>query len=124
MARYPSGISSELPEPTEDIAAWLACVLVAIDEQPLKTSAPCANPECVEPVDYLGTGAAPLYCSASCRARSSALRRRTEQQLTVIEQLLDKTHYRHGVPRDELRARANILRWWLTRLDGRLEDGR
>lgn len=119
MARYPSGIASALPEPSGDTAVRLAHVLVAIDEQPLGTSAPCVNPECGGPVDYLGTGVAPLYCSTSCRARASALRGRAEQQLTVIEQLLDETRYRHGVPRDDLRARANILRWWLARLGTR-----
>lgn len=117
MARYLSGISSELPEPTGDTAAWLARVLVAIDEQPLGTSAPCANPECAGPVDYLGAGGpSPLFCSSSCRARASALRRRAEQQLEIIERLLGETRSKHGVPRDELRARANILRWWRARL--------
>lgn len=117
MARYPSGISSELPEQAGDTATWLARVLVAIDEQPLGTSALCANPECGGPVDYLGAGGpSPLYCSGSCRARASALRRRAKQQLEVIEKLLDETRSKHGVPRDQLRARANILRWWLARL--------
>lgn len=128
MARYPSGISSALPNPIGDTEVWLAHVLVAIDEQPLGTSAPCANPECSGPVDYLGTGAAPLYCSTSCRARASALRGRAEQQLMTIEQLLDETRYRHGVPRERLRARANLLRWWLARLGTRsdrlIEDDR
>lgn len=123
MSRYPSGISAELPEPMGDSGAWLARVLVAIDEQPLGVSAPCANPECVGPVDYLGgVGPASLYCSSTCRSRASALRHRAAQQLEVIERLLQQTRLRKGVPRDELRARARLLRWWLARLDAHRAD--
>ncbi len=117
MSRYHSGISAHLPERVDDPKAWLAQVQLAIDDQPIGESAPCMNPECGRPVDFTGKGGpAPLYCSGRCRARASRMRERASQQLDVLEELLEATKHHHGVPREDLRARASLLRWWLTRL--------
>lgn len=122
MPRYPSGLGADLPESTDDARVWLAQVVLAMVEQPLGASAPCMNPECAEPVDYLGGGGpAPLYCSKGCRSRASTLRHTARRQLDVVNGLLDATRYMRGVPRDDLQARANQLRWWLARLATRDE---
>lgn len=62
MARYPSGLGVDFPPQTDDVRTWLARVSVAMDAQPIGTSAPCMNPECAGPVDYIGNGPSPLYC--------------------------------------------------------------
>lgn len=123
MAHHPSGIHGPLPgDNVTDPRARLAQLLPAIDDHPIGTTAPCANPECSGPVDYLGHGRPPLYCSSSCRARAAGMRRDATQQLQLIERTLTEAHGMHGVPRDELRTRAKQLRWWLDRL-GRHAEG-
>lgn len=118
MSRYHSGISAHLPEsPGGDPKAWLAQVQLAIDEQPLGQSAPCMNPECGRPVDFTGRGGpAPRYCSTTCRTKTAKMRQRATQQLDVLEGLLETTKHQRRVPREGLRARASLLRWWLARL--------
>lgn len=116
MAKYPSGISRNLPEPTADRAAWRNQLAFAIDNQPLGQSAACLNPECTQPVDYIAaTGPPLLYCSRYCCNRAATLRQRITQQLQVIDTALSQTNAR-GISRDDLRERARHLRWWLTRL--------
>lgn len=121
MDRFPSGLGSELPEQVEDRRAWPARVLVAVDEHPIGQSAPCQNPECGRPVDYTGYGPASMYCSGTCRSRAATMRRNAQQQLDVIERLLAATKHQAGVPRENLRTRAGMLRWWLARLATREE---
>lgn len=119
--RYPSGIASTLPDqPGGDPKVWAAQVVLAASATPLGQSAPCMNPECGGPVDYIPThpGTPPRYCSSSCRNRASALRVRARQQLDVIDRLLAATKGKHDVPRDVLLERARQLTWWLDRLDG------
>lgn len=118
MTTYPSGLTSPLPERGQDAAAWGRHLALAIDDQPLGQCAPCLNPECVGPVDYVpGRGPALLYCSTYCRNRTFALRQRLTQQLHIIDTALGSDYARvRGLPRDELRDRARHLRWWLARL--------
>lgn len=118
MATYPSGLTSPLPQGGDDTAAWGRHLALAIDDQPLGQCAPCLNPECAGPVDYVpGPGPALLYCSTYCRNRTSTLRDRLTQQLHVIDTALSPQNTRvRGLPRDQLHARARHLRWWLARL--------
>lgn len=118
MARYPSGIASTLPgDEVNDPRVRLTRMLLAMDEHPIADTAPCMNPECVRPVDYLGRGDLRLYCSSTCRARVSAMRRRARQQIDLITRTLEDTKHKKGVPRDELHARTQKLRAWLARLE-------
>lgn len=118
--RFPSGLIRPLPSLDEaegDIGAWLARVVLAMDQQPVGTTAPCVNPECNGPVDRVpGVKFTTLYCSSTCRNRTSALRRSCQQQLEVIDALLEVTKFKQRVPRQELRERAAMIRWWLARL--------
>lgn len=117
-ARYPSGLTRELPEP-DNGTAWPHLLDLAIDDQPLGTVAACLNPECGQPVHFEHDvrGPAGLYCSHHCRSRTSYLRTRATQQLAVIETALGpKGRYVRGLPRAELRDRARHLKWWLARL--------
>lgn len=117
-ARYPTGLTSPLPTP-DSSDSWPRILDLAIDDQPLGTTAPCLNPECGQGVNYDldARGPSPLYCSAFCRTRTSDLRIRVTQQLQVIESALS-AHYRRtrGVPRTELRDRQRHLKWWHARL--------
>lgn len=61
------------------------------------------NPECGDPVDFVGTGALNLYCSTTCRSRASTLRGIPLQQLAAVERTLADAYYMHGIPRDDLR---------------------
>lgn len=118
MARYPTGLTRPLPEP-DNSDAWPRGLDLAIDDQPLGTTAPCLNPECVEAVDYDldARGSGPLYCSHFCRSRTSDLRVRVAQQLQVIDTALGPDYrYARGVHRTELRDRQRHLMWWLARL--------
>ena len=121
MARFPSGITPIPGADVDDVRTRIAQMAIAMDSQPLGMSAPCMNPECASPVDVLGRGPAVLYCSTTCRARAATLRRLAQEQLELIERTLRESHHRHGVPRDELRTRAQQLRWWLARLSTRAE---
>lgn len=122
MARYPSGITSPLPgDDVPDVHVRLAQMALAIEEQPIAATAPCANPECVQPVDFLGHGHPARYCSSTCRSRAATMRRLAAQQIDLIERTLEEGKHLHSVPRDELRARVNQLRWWLTHLPRRDE---
>lgn len=117
--RYPSGISSTLPDADgDDTPVWLARVRLEMGMTPIGESAPCMNPECAGPVDFIrgSQGEARLYCSRRCSNRASQLRLRARQQLDVIDRLLEATKGKQGIPRDELAARARQLRWWLARL--------
>lgn len=116
MAHYPSGITPLPGADATDVRARLAQMVPAIDEHPIGATTPCANPECAGPVDYLGHGRPPLYCSATCRSRVATLRRVATEQLDLIERTLDDARSMRGVPRDRLQARANQLRWWLEHL--------
>lgn len=119
MARFPTGLTGPLPEPgDDDHATWARQLALAIDDQPLGHSAPCLNPECAGPVDYVpNRGPGLLYCSHACRSRTSDLRQRLTQQLQVIDTALNLPPAKtRGLPRDDLRARARHLRWWLARL--------
>lgn len=117
MARFPSGIPADFPGAgVDDPKARAAQMALEMDVLPIATTAPCMNPECGGPVDYLGNGPPVRYCSKSCRNRVPELRRRATQQLEMIEQTLAETKGRHDVPRDELTERAHLLRWWLLRL--------
>lgn len=118
MARFPSGIASgSLPgADVDDPHVRAARLALTMDENPLGQTAPCVNPECAGPVDYLGTGALALYCSRTCRSRASTLRRSATQQLALIERTLTDTKHMHGVPRQAMRSRARTLQWWLARL--------
>lgn len=116
MARYPSGIT---PTPGRDVAdARARAVQIALeaDAHPISMTAPCMNPECGGPVDYLGTGAPVMYCSHTCRSRASTLRRLAEEELELVERTLEEAKHRAGIPREELRTHARMLRWWLLRL--------
>lgn len=118
MATFPSGLTRPLPEP-DDSASWPRVLDLAIDDQPLGTTAACLNPECDQPVEYDvdGRGPGPFYCSHFCRSRTSDLRVRVTQQLQVIETALGvKYRSTRGIPRTELRDRRRHLRWWLARL--------
>lgn len=117
-SRYPSGINGDLPDDDGhgDPKAWAAHVAQAIEHSPISPSAPCQNPECAGPVDYLGGGPAPLYCSHACRSRAANLRARALQQLDVLERLSAATKEKHGIPREDFAARTRMLRWWLVRL--------
>lgn len=80
MTTYPSGVSGHLPLPISDAAAWGAQLDLAMDDQPIGQSAPCLNPECSGPVDYVpSVGPGLLYCSRYCRNRTAALRSRINQ---------------------------------------------
>lgn len=117
-ARYPTGLTRPLPEP-DNSDSWPRILDLALDDQPLGTTAPCLNPECDQDVDYdLDTpGPGPLYCSHFCRSRTSDLRVRVTQQLKVIESALGPDYrYVRGVPRAELRDRQRHLMWWQARL--------
>lgn len=116
-AAYPSGLQRELPEP-DDGTAWPQLLDLALDDQPLGTLAPCLNPECDQPVTFDHQGrSGTLYCSHSCRSRTSRLRALATQQLAAVDAALGpQGRYRRGVPRTELRDRARHLRWWLARL--------
>lgn len=74
------------------------------------------NPECAGPVDYLGVGSGPLYCSNTCRSRASTLRGLAQDQLALIERSMSEARNKNSIPRDERRLRARQLRWWLVRL--------
>lgn len=118
MATFPSGVTRPLPEPDES-HAWPRVLDLAIDDQPLGTTAPCLNPECDQAVEYDPDrhGPGPLYCSAFCRSRTSDLRTRVTQQLQVIETALGpKYRFKRGIPRTELRDRQRHLKWWHARL--------
>lgn len=118
MATFPTGLTRPLPEP-DDSRSWPRLLDLAIDEQPLGTTAACLNPECDQAVEYAvdGRGPGPLYCSHFCRSRTSVLRVRVAQQLQVIETALSaKYRYARGIPRTELRDRQRHLKWWLARL--------
>lgn len=118
MATYPSGLTRPLPEP-DDSDSWARLLDLAIDDQPLGTTAPCLNPECDQPVEYDldAHGPGPLYCSHYCRSRTFDIRSRVTQQLQVIETALgDKHRYARGIPRAELRDRQRRLKWWHARL--------
>lgn len=117
MARYLTGITPLPGDDVPDPHARLARMLLAINEHPIATTAPCRNPECGGPVDYLGHGKPPLYCSSACRARTSTLRHIATDQLDLITRTLEETTGRHGIPRDQLHERVNQLRWWLTHLE-------
>lgn len=124
MARYPTGLTRPLPEPGENAPTWAKRLALDLDDQPLGHTAPCLNPECTGPVDFIpNRGPGPLYCSHACRSRTSDLRQRATQQLEVITTALtlpaSKTR---GLNRADLRARARHLRWWLARLTSPLEE--
>lgn len=116
MARYPSGITPMSSRGDADAPARAAQIAIGADAYPISTTAPCMNPECGGPVDYLGTGAPVLYCSHTCRSRASTLRTLATEQLELVERTLDETKHRAGIPREELRTHARKLRWWLLRL--------
>ncbi|WP_435199609.1 hypothetical protein [Janibacter sp. GS2] len=117
MARYPSGVHGPLPgDHVDDVRVRLAQMTLAMEEHPVGNSAPCANPECTRPVDYLGVGHLTLHCSGTCRSRVSTLRQHATQQLHLLERTLEESKHLPGVPRTELRTRARKLRWWLARL--------
>lgn len=119
MARFPTGLTRPLPEPgADDHDTWARLLALALDDQPLGHSAPCLNPECTGPVDFIpNRGPGPLYCSHACRSRTADLRQRVTQQLHVIETALELAPSKtRGLNRDDLRARARHLRWWLARL--------
>lgn len=118
MARYPSGLHGDLPD-IEDPRARLARMLLEMDQYPIADTAPCMNPECVEPVDYLGHGYPVYYCSGTCRSRASAMRQRARQQLDLINRTLEDLAGKKDVPRSELTARAQKLQVWLVRLEPR-----
>lgn len=59
MTTYPSGVSGPLPLPISDAAAWGTQLDLAMADQPLGQSAPCLNPECSGPVDYVPSGTIP-----------------------------------------------------------------
>lgn len=118
MARYPSGIHGNLPGvDVDDLRVRLTQMALEMDAFPIADTAPCMNPECVEPVDYLGHGDLALYCSSTCRSRVSTIRRRALQQLDLINRTLDEAKHKPDVPRDEMRVRARKLRAWLRRVD-------
>lgn len=124
MPRFPSGITPLPGANVDDVRTRAVRLALAMDEQPLGASAPCMNPECDDPVDFIGTGALNLYCSTTCRSRASTLRGIALQQLATVEHTLADAHYMHGIPRDDLRRRARQLRCWLARMataDERLE---
>lgn len=117
MARYPSGIAGPLPgDDIDDVRARLARMTLEMEHHPIGESAPCSNPECTKPVDYLGNGPLPLYCSNRCRSRVTFLRQKIAQQLALIERTLDDAKGLQNVPRSDLRSRARKLRWWQARL--------
>lgn len=116
MARYRSGITPLPGRDVDDPRTRAAQIAAASDAHTISATAPCMNPECGGPVDYLGHGALALYCSSTCRARASTLRALAVEQLELIERTLDETKHRADIPRDQLRARARMLRWWLARL--------
>jgi len=118
MARYPSGLHGDLPD-IEDPRARLARMLLVIDENPIGETAPCMNPECCRPVDYLGRGDLILFCSSTCRSRVSTIRTRAHQQLDLITRTLADLKGQQDVPREALHARARKLRVWLARLPDR-----
>lgn len=121
MARFPSGITPLPGADVDDVLIRVAQMMPAMDSQPLGASAPCMNPECASPVDFLGRGPVVLYCSTTCRARAATLRRLAQDQLDLIERTLTQAQHRHGIAREELRTRARQLRWWLTRLATHVE---
>lgn len=121
MARFPSGITPLPSEGLDDARARAVQMSLEIGLSPVGMSAPCMNPECCGPVDFLGSGMSPLYCSNTCRSRASALRALARSQLETIERTLDETQGLHDVPREELRRRARMLQWWLARLSTREE---
>lgn len=117
MARYPSGIAGPLPgDDIDDVRVRLAQMTLEMERHPIGESAPCANPECTQPVDYLGSGPLPLHCSSRCRSRVAFLRQKIAQQLALIERTLDETKHLQNVPRADLRSRARMLQWWQARL--------
>lgn len=118
MARYPSGLHGDLPgDDIDDLRVRLTQMTLEMEAHPIADTAPCMNPECGGPVDYLGRGDLTLYCSSTCRSRVSTMRRRATQQLNLIERTLDEAKHKPDVPRDEMRARARKLRAWLRRVD-------
>lgn len=121
MARYPSGITPMAGADVEDLRVRLARMQLEMDEHPISATAPCANPECTRPVDFLGEGPPPLYCSTTCRTRATTLRALIRDQVDLLERTLAESRGRHDVPRDDLRHRVRMLHWWLMRL-GTRED--
>lgn len=99
-----------------DARARAVQIALEADVHPIGSTAPCMNPECAGPVDYLGTGAPVLYCSRTCRSRASTLSLLAKDELDLVERTLAETKYKTGVPRRELQERAHRLRWWLLRL--------
>lgn len=115
--RYDSGVSGTLTERGDlDVRAWLARLLLDLEEQPIGSTSTCANPECDRPVDYIGQGHAPHYCCKRCKDRAGEIRRRAAQQLDVITEFLEASRGKHGIPRGELEHRARMLRWWLEQM--------
>lgn len=117
QSTYPSGLSRTFPVGQDyvDAKTWGADLTLEMEAQPLGLSTRCLNPECALPVRLTpAAGRTPLYCSHHCRTRASRMRLRATQQLEVIETALATRSY--GLPRDELRHRARILRWWLAHL--------
>lgn len=114
--RYPSGVSGTLPDGFQDPRAWLAQANIAMDEAPIGATAPCGNPECCAPVDYIGRGPMLMYCSKRCASRAAELRARIEQQLDVLGRLLEALKGRHVGPKEHLVERERILRRWLSKV--------
>ncbi|WP_068325051.1 hypothetical protein [Janibacter terrae] len=116
MARYPSGITPLLGEHVDDVRVRAARMALEMDAHPVGATAPCMNPECAGPVDYVGTGHLTLYCSTTCRNRTSYLRTLITDELELLEETLDETKHKQGIPRQEYLQRARMLRWWAARL--------
>lgn len=123
MARFPSGITGDLPgEDIEDPQARAAQIALEAGLRPIAETAPCMNPECGGPVDYVGTGPAVRFCSRTCRSRVVELRRRVVQQIALIERTLAEAKGRRDVPRNLLEERVRLLRWWMLRLGAEAVD--
>lgn len=116
MARYPSGITPLQGADVQDPRVRAARMALEMDAHPIGSTAPCMNPECAGPVDYVGTGHLTLYCSNTCRNRAAALRGLIAQELELLEETLEETKHKQGIPREEYLRRARMLRWWAARL--------
>lgn len=118
--RYDSGVSGTLTERGDlDVRAWLARLLLDLEEQPIGSTWTCANPEC-DRLDYIGQGHAPHYCCKRCKNRAGEIRRRAAQQLDVITEFLEacQRQARHSARRvgtpcadAALVARADAAGW-------------